>query len=111
MRDENPKKSKLSWPKTLVKKWFNIKSKGEEFQADDALYGGGGEDWRHNFSEREACTIKKSKTERSSKRHSDRVQRSKIDLEAAQVTDVNQYRIFVATWNVAGKSPPSQFEP
>ncbi|KAJ6685048.1 PHOSPHORIC MONOESTER HYDROLASE-RELATED [Salix purpurea] len=107
MRDENPKKSKLSWPKTLVKKWFNIKSKGEEFQADDALYGGGGEDWRHNFSEREACTIKKSKTERSSKRHSDRVQRSKIDLEAAQVTDVNQYRIFVATWNVAGKSPPS----
>ncbi|KAJ6337081.1 hypothetical protein OIU76_006865 [Salix suchowensis] len=107
MRDENPKKSKLSWPKTLVKKWFNIKSKGEEFQGDDALYGGGGEDWRHNFSEREACTIKKSKTERSSKRHSDRVQRSKIDLEAAQVTDVNQYRIFVATWNVAGKSPPS----
>uniref|UniRef100_A0A6N2KMA4 Inositol polyphosphate-related phosphatase domain-containing protein n=1 Tax=Salix viminalis TaxID=40686 RepID=A0A6N2KMA4_SALVM len=95
MRDENPKKSKLSWPKTLVKKWFNIKSKG------------GGEDRRHNFSEREACTIKKSKTERSSKRHSDRVQRSKIDLEAAQVTDVNQYRIFVATWNVAGKSPPS----
>ncbi|XP_034915221.1 type IV inositol polyphosphate 5-phosphatase 7 isoform X3 [Populus alba] len=45
--------------------------------------------------------------ERSSKRHSDRVQRSKIDLDAAQVTDVNQYRIFVATWNVAGKSPPS----
>ncbi|XP_052306261.1 type IV inositol polyphosphate 5-phosphatase 7 isoform X4 [Populus trichocarpa] len=107
MRDENPKKSKLSWPKTLVKKWFNIKSKAEEFQADDVLYGGGGEDWRRSFSEREACTIKKSKTERSSKRHSDRVQRSKIDLDAAQVTDVNQYRIFVATWNVAGKSPPS----
>ncbi|KAJ6953819.1 type I inositol polyphosphate 5-phosphatase 4 isoform X2 [Populus alba x Populus x berolinensis] len=127
MRDENPKKSKLSWPKTLVKKWFNIKSKAEEFQADDVLYGGGGEDWRHSFSEREARTIKKSKTgsvsetsqywseprhsfnlqKRSSKRHSDRVQRSKIDLDAAQVTDVNQYRIFVATWNVAGKSPPS----
>ncbi|KAF9686938.1 hypothetical protein SADUNF_Sadunf02G0042200 [Salix dunnii] len=102
MRDENPKKSK-----TLVRKWFNIKSKAEEFQADDALYGGGGEDWRHNFSEREACNIQKSKTERSSKRHSDRVHRSKIELEAAQVTDVNQYRIFVATWNVAGKSPPS----
>jgi hypothetical protein len=31
---------KLSWPKTLVKKWFNIKSKAEEFQADDVLYGG-----------------------------------------------------------------------
>ncbi|MCI65090.1 inositol-145-trisphosphate 5-phosphatase, partial [Trifolium medium] len=31
----------LSWPKTLVKKWFNIKSKAEDFQADDdVLYGG-----------------------------------------------------------------------
>ncbi|XP_011032787.1 PREDICTED: type I inositol 1,4,5-trisphosphate 5-phosphatase CVP2-like [Populus euphratica] len=107
MRDENSKKSKLSWPKTLVKKWFNIKSKAEEFQADDVLYGGGGEEWRHNFSEREACTIKKSKTEISYRGHSGGVQRGKIDLDAAQVTDVNNYRIFVATWNVAGKSPPS----
>lgn len=31
---------KLSWPKTLVKKWFNFKNKTEEFQADDVVYGG-----------------------------------------------------------------------
>lgn len=31
---------KLSWPKTLVKKWFNIKSKAEDFHADDILYEG-----------------------------------------------------------------------
>ena len=31
---------KLSWPKTLVKKWFNIKSKAEDFHADDVDYGG-----------------------------------------------------------------------
>ncbi|KAI4301227.1 hypothetical protein L6164_034524 [Bauhinia variegata] len=107
MRDENSKKSKLSWPKTLVKKWFNIKSKAEDFQADEAPYGGVDEEWRSNYSEREACTIKKSKTERSSRRHSDRMQRGKIDFDAAQVTDVYNYRIFVATWNVAGKPPPS----
>ena len=72
------------------------------------------------------------------KRNSDRVRRGKIDLDASQVTDVNNYRyvllllivlyglisfvkvwvllcssfhlgyrLFVATWNVAGKSPPS----
>ncbi|WCJ21588.1 Type I inositol polyphosphate 5-phosphatase 4 [Euphorbia peplus] len=105
MIDDNSKKSKLSWPKTLVKKWFNIKSKAEEFQADDVVYQGGDEDWRSNFSEREAasCTIKKSKTERLNKRNYAR--RSNID--AAPVTDVHNYRIFVATWNVAGKSPPS----
>ena len=31
---------KLSWPKTLVKKWFNIKSKAEDFHADDVVDGG-----------------------------------------------------------------------
>ncbi|XP_073221708.1 type I inositol polyphosphate 5-phosphatase 4-like isoform X2 [Cicer arietinum] len=54
-----------------------------------------------------ACSIKKSKTERSSRRYSDRMQRGKNYLDEAQITDVCNYRIFVATWNVAGKSPPS----
>ncbi|RYR49249.1 hypothetical protein Ahy_A07g035619 [Arachis hypogaea] len=27
--------TKLSWPKTLVNKWFNIKCKTDNFQADD----------------------------------------------------------------------------
>ncbi|KAH7862322.1 hypothetical protein Vadar_003028 [Vaccinium darrowii] len=107
MRDENSKKSKISWPKTLVKKWFNIKSKSEDFHADDVVQRGGDEEWRTNFPEREACTIKKSKTERSSRRNTDRARRNKIELEASQVPDVHNYRIFVATWNVAGKSPPS----
>ncbi|KAK1399079.1 Type I inositol-1,4,5-trisphosphate 5-phosphatase CVP2 [Heracleum sosnowskyi] len=108
MKDENSKKSKYSWPKTLIKKWFNIKSEAEDFHADeDIVYQGSDEEWRNNLSNKEACTIKKSRTERISKRNSDFVRRSKIDLDAAQVTDVQNYRIFVATWNVAGKSPPS----
>ncbi|PSS06420.1 Type IV inositol polyphosphate 5-phosphatase [Actinidia chinensis var. chinensis] len=107
MRDGNSKKSKLSWPKSLVKKWFNIKTRAEDFQADDVVYTGGDEEWRNKLSEREPCTIKKSKTERSSRRSNDRARQSKMDLEASQVTDVQNYRIFVATWNVAGKSPPS----
>ncbi|XP_042015611.1 type I inositol polyphosphate 5-phosphatase 4-like [Salvia splendens] len=108
MRNGNSKKSKFSWPKTLVKKWFNIKGKTEDFHADDIISGGVDEEWRNSFREREeACTIKKSKTERSGRRASDRLRRSKIDLEASQLTDVHNSRIFVATWNVAGKSPPS----
>lgn len=100
--------AKLSWPKTLVKKWFNIKSKAVDFQADDIVYGGVDEEPGDINSERkEACKIKKSRTERSNKRNSDRPRRGKIDLDASQVTDVHNYRIFVATWNVAGKSPPS----
>ncbi|KAF6162597.1 hypothetical protein GIB67_025931, partial [Kingdonia uniflora] len=36
-----------------------------------------------------------------------RLLRGKIDLDPAQVIDVQNYRIFVATWNVGGKSPSS----
>lgn len=31
---------KLSWSKKMVRKWFNIKSKTEDFQADDPVYTG-----------------------------------------------------------------------
>lgn len=31
---------KLSWPKTLVKKWFNLQSKDGDFHADKIIYGG-----------------------------------------------------------------------
>ncbi|XP_054800839.1 type I inositol polyphosphate 5-phosphatase 4-like isoform X2 [Prosopis cineraria] len=92
MGDENSKKSKFSWPKILVKKWFNIKSKTEDFQADDVLYGGVDEEWRSNYSEREACTIKKSKTERSSRKHLDRMPRGVTDHGTALLPDVNNYR-------------------
>ncbi|XP_075491950.1 type I inositol polyphosphate 5-phosphatase 4-like [Primulina tabacum] len=107
MRDGNSKKSKFSWPKTLVKKWFNIKSRAEDFHADDIINGGVDEEWRNNFSERVAFTTKKSKKEKSNRLNTDRLQRNKIDLDVSQITDVHNYRIFVATWNVAGKSPPS----
>uniref|UniRef100_A0A7C9CQZ8 Inositol polyphosphate-related phosphatase domain-containing protein n=1 Tax=Opuntia streptacantha TaxID=393608 RepID=A0A7C9CQZ8_OPUST len=106
MTDGSSKKNKLSWPKNLVKKWFNIKGKAEDFHADDVFFRGCDEDWRNDFLDRGACTVKKSKTEISNRRGSDRVRRSKIDSDASHVTDVQNYRIFVATWNVAGKSPP-----
>ncbi|KAL5712544.1 phosphoinositide 5-phosphatase [Ranunculus cassubicifolius] len=107
MREENLKKNKLSWSKSLVKKWFNIKTKSEDFHADDLVHGGGNEGWRNDCNGVETCTIKKSKTERLNKRNSDRIRRGKIDPEAVQSTDVQNYSVFVATWNVGGKSPPS----
>ncbi|KAL0551096.1 hypothetical protein IC582_010178 [Cucumis melo] len=99
MRDGNSKKSKLSWTKTLFKKWLNIKSKSEDFEADDSIYGGH-ENWGSSYPE-ESCAVKKSQTEGSSKRNYN------FEFDSPQTNDVNNYRIFVATWNVAGKSPPN----
>ncbi|CAK9318657.1 unnamed protein product [Citrullus colocynthis] len=107
MRDENSKKSKLSWSKKMVRKWFNIRCKSEDFQADDVAYRGGEMDYRSSsFSEREPCTIKKSKTEKFSK-NGEQGRRGKMNLDHPRIIDVQNYSIFVATWNVAGRSPPN----
>ncbi|KAK8556038.1 hypothetical protein V6N13_070109 [Hibiscus sabdariffa] len=108
MGDGKLKKSKLSWSKKMVRKWFNIKSKTEDFQADDHVCGGeGGEvEYRTSFSEREPCTIKKSKTEKIS-RSTEQSRRGRTNLDHPRIIDVENYSIFVATWNVAGRSPPS----
>ncbi|XP_071741309.1 type I inositol polyphosphate 5-phosphatase 4-like [Rutidosis leptorrhynchoides] len=108
MRDEICKKSKVLWPKTL-KKWFNVKNKAQDFHADDFSYGGSYEGWWSKLSDKERCNIKKSRKKESlSKRTMDSVWTKKIDPDLAQVKDVNNYRIFVATWNVGGKSPTKE---
>ncbi|PSR94813.1 Type IV inositol polyphosphate 5-phosphatase [Actinidia chinensis var. chinensis] len=103
MRDENSKKSKLSWPKTLVKKWFNIKSKAEDFHADDVVFEGGDEEWiSNNFSETEPCTVKKSKTDQAGG-----IPNAPGEARLIWRPPKSQMCIIIATWNVAGKSPPS----
>ncbi|KAL0348879.1 UNVERIFIED_CONTAM: Type IV inositol polyphosphate 5-phosphatase 7 [Sesamum angustifolium] len=99
MRDENSKKSKLSWSKKLIRRWFNIKCKSDEFQADEAVYGGGDVEWRNSFPEREPSTIKKSKTEKSTKniersfsRSRSRSRRGRGYLDHPQIINVQNYR-------------------
>ncbi|GAB2294785.1 Type IV inositol polyphosphate 5-phosphatase 7 [Dionaea muscipula] len=109
MRDENFKKNKFSWSKSLVRKWFNIKSKVEDFQADEVAYRGGDFGWRASLADMEPCTIKKSKTDVADIfiNHGDHFPRGREYLDHPKIIDVHNYSIFVATWNVAGKSPPS----
>jgi hypothetical protein len=69
MREESAKKSKLSWSKSLVRKWFNIRTKAQDFHADSETTtqgrdGGGGAGGRASFSASSASTssAKKSRT-------------------------------------------------
>ncbi|XP_042401724.1 type IV inositol polyphosphate 5-phosphatase 7-like isoform X4 [Zingiber officinale] len=104
MRDDDPKKSKLSWSKAFVKKWFNIKSKGQDNHVDE-IASKDSRQWKADISEREACTLKKSRTDRLL-REIDHVRQGRFDLHSAQITDIQDYKIFAATWNVGGRSPP-----
>ncbi|KAL4200222.1 hypothetical protein AMTRI_Chr03g55290 [Amborella trichopoda] len=68
-----------------------------------------GGDWRNSWSEREeSCTIKKNKAaERLQTKNTDKLRRGKTEPDTTQITDVHDYKVFVATWNVGGKSPPN----
>ncbi|OEL14803.1 Type I inositol polyphosphate 5-phosphatase 4 [Dichanthelium oligosanthes] len=92
----NSKMSKLSWSKSLVRKWFNIRGKSHDFHADAVAAGrsgGGDDDWMDGgFTRRNSCGAKKSRTERASRRSHERSRRSKIDLDAAEATVMLDYR-------------------
>uniref|UniRef100_A0A0D9ZI06 Inositol polyphosphate-related phosphatase domain-containing protein n=1 Tax=Oryza glumipatula TaxID=40148 RepID=A0A0D9ZI06_9ORYZ len=135
MRDENSiKTKKLSWSKTFVRKWFNIKTKAKDFHSDYAVeeetaiaclrpterilfWRGGaknlfliisvGVQWRTSFSERDVCKSKKSRTERLPRKSVDRDSRVGNGFDRAYITNTQDYRVFVATWNVGGRSPSS----
>ncbi|KAL0419874.1 UNVERIFIED_CONTAM: Type I inositol polyphosphate 5-phosphatase 4 [Sesamum radiatum] len=114
MRDGNSKK-KFSWPKTLVKKWFNIKSKNEDFHADDIIYGG-------NFF-RQMVLMKNGGAISQRGRHAPsrkvKPQRNQQDEILTVPGEVKltlmppRLLMCITTgslwqrWNVAGKSPPS----
>ncbi|XP_010542783.1 PREDICTED: type IV inositol polyphosphate 5-phosphatase 7-like [Tarenaya hassleriana] len=107
MRDDNTKKSKISWSKKMIRKWFNIRSKNEEFQADKPVSRGVEVEYGSSFSAREPCTIKKNKTEKFSKNWEQQARQRRMNYENPRIIDVQNYSIFVATWNVAGRSPPA----
>ncbi|ONM06368.1 Type IV inositol polyphosphate 5-phosphatase 7 [Zea mays] len=64
------KTSKLSWSKSLVRKWFNIRGKSQDFHADAAAVGTGSVrsgrgdgDWMDgSFTRRDSYGAKKSRT-------------------------------------------------
>ncbi|KAG8097730.1 hypothetical protein GUJ93_ZPchr0013g34040 [Zizania palustris] len=106
MRDENSNKTKLSWSKTFVRKWFNIKTKAKDFHSDYAVQEVGVQ-WRSSFSERDVCKAKKSRTERLPKKNVDRDAHVGNGFDRAYITNTQDCRVFVATWNVGGRSPSS----
>uniref|UniRef100_A0A0D3FQ28 Inositol polyphosphate-related phosphatase domain-containing protein n=1 Tax=Oryza barthii TaxID=65489 RepID=A0A0D3FQ28_9ORYZ len=119
MREESNKKSKLSWSKSLVRKWFNIKSKANDFHADyDASQD------RQMMKRSQTMTIlfsfcclaqfglnllsdpgRNGHGDRMPKKNADCIRRGRTESDVSRLTEVQDYRIFASTWNVGGKSP------
>jgi hypothetical protein len=93
MREEKSKTNKLAWSKKMVRKWFNIKSKTEEFQADDPSSAGIEVEHRSSFSaEKAPSTIKNTKTEKLSKNWEQQARQRRMNYENPRIIDVQNYR-------------------
>ncbi|GAU18883.1 hypothetical protein TSUD_228730 [Trifolium subterraneum] len=90
----------------MVRKFFNIKCKTEDttLQRDGFACRGSDLEYRSrsSLSEREACTIKKSRTEKFS-RKSDQVRRARMNLDHPRIIDVHNYRYVGAEDNGPAK--------
>ncbi|KAG6478811.1 hypothetical protein ZIOFF_062255 [Zingiber officinale] len=117
----------LAWFKSLKRRCFSTKGNAQEFNSDSV-----GDDEKrtgrntktetgqehHNikaiifnsFKSLSQVPSKMSSSCVSSGRlptNLDQIRQRMIDLDVAEVPETLHYRIFVATWNVGGKSPPS----
>ncbi|KAL0289088.1 UNVERIFIED_CONTAM: Type IV inositol polyphosphate 5-phosphatase 7 [Sesamum angustifolium] len=156
MKDDNSKKSKFSWSKKLVRKWFNIKCKSEEIQADEAVYGAERSNEKNKsydffillsclslgrkenksalinfyldvimnnlFTFSVIFLLSRFKTRhflvmirnggvaslKENLRQSRKVEQAgRGYLDHPQILNIQNYSLFVSTWNVGGKSPNS----
>ncbi|PIN11195.1 Inositol polyphosphate 5-phosphatase [Handroanthus impetiginosus] len=104
MREERKFLKTSSWPKEVVRKWLNLRSGSDEFHSDyrtkDLLRR-----WKSCSDEGHAAVVPEELSEEWLMERSDVIERPGLDQLASPVSSSPDLRMFVGTWNVAGKSP------
>ncbi|XP_060201791.1 type I inositol polyphosphate 5-phosphatase 8-like isoform X2 [Lycium barbarum] len=101
------KLSKSSWTKVVVRKWLNMRSKSEEFHSDHIIdVMGRGERRRKSCSDDGSCAVVLEELSESWLMETNGgIQQPILEKETSTLTDHQNLRMFVGTWNVGGKSP------
>lgn len=127
MRGRRRKHGELFWPAIVMKKWLNIKSREDEFSADER-------DTESDFDEEDAKTVETEPatptspvtpasnnvshqfvsrfqaTGTPSEHFLRRLRRGKSETMRAQYIDTKEIKILVGTWNVGGSVPPNDLD-
>ncbi|XP_027070103.1 type I inositol polyphosphate 5-phosphatase 8 [Coffea arabica] len=100
--------SKGSWPKLVVRKLLNIRSGADEFHSDCAVTGMMDKVERR----RKSCSdqgshvvVPEDFAEGCLLEACNGIESPTLELDGAAASDNRDLRMFVATWNVGGKSP------
>ncbi|KAJ4891830.1 DNAse I-like superfamily protein [Raphanus sativus] len=100
-------KSKTSWPRTVVRKWLNLRSGAYEFHSDYPVKG----KMEPTQSRRKSCSdgdyymIVPEKFPGWLGQANGDLRQSTGEQYVARVDDKLDLKMFVGTWNVGGKSP------
>ncbi|XXG66219.1 hypothetical protein AAC387_Pa05g3745 [Persea americana] len=105
MRTE-PRSCKSSWPKTVVRKWLNIKSGADEFHSDYAVVGMM-QDRRKSCSDKDPFLFRKGDMlpGGGSIGVEENLERPWFKPNVSALSGTQDLRMFVGTWNVGGKAP------
>ncbi|RLM93681.1 type IV inositol polyphosphate 5-phosphatase 3 [Panicum miliaceum] len=116
------RKQKQLWPKTVLRKWLNIRSPESDFSADE---GDTTDDTDSEVEYEEMCAWERKlhDEERSHRGLGSETignqlgpvpyglhRRRKSETLRAQYIDVRELRICAGTWNVAGRLPPDDLD-
>uniref|UniRef100_A0A804NEA1 Inositol polyphosphate-related phosphatase domain-containing protein n=1 Tax=Zea mays TaxID=4577 RepID=A0A804NEA1_MAIZE len=93
------RKQKQLWPRTVLRKWLNIRSPESDFSADEGDTTGDDTDSEVDYEGNQLgvvpCGLRR---------------RRKSETLRAQYIDVRELRICAGTWNVAGRLPPNDLD-
>ncbi|KAL5227253.1 hypothetical protein ABZP36_015518 [Zizania latifolia] len=91
------KPGEVSWPKVVLKKWLNLRSKDSEFNADEEDDEEEGSDVDEQDENVEGGAPYK-------------LRRRNSETLRAQYIDSKELRICIGTWNAAGRVPPEDLD-
>ncbi|XP_018684202.2 type I inositol polyphosphate 5-phosphatase 1-like [Musa acuminata AAA Group] len=112
-----PKKpGEVFWPKTVLKKWLNLRTNDSEFSADEGSNDSGLEE---DDGECGGCEANEGKRARRFQTEANddnlesipyKLKRRNTETLRAQYINTKELRVCIGTWNVGGQFPPENLD-